>query len=154
LVATTLDVPVSEFFAGAAETNRASFATKSVAFDPQAFRIAEAFVKIADKELRASLIDLVEAMARKSAYRTWRGAADARVPGSSGFYVSGLNFQVFGFPKWGLGTAGVADIDARSPGSRIGCRGLNARDWFHRFYRICCRIRSIGRRKTLKNRWA
>jgi transcriptional regulator with XRE-family HTH domain len=70
LVATTLDVPVSEFFAGAAETNRASFATKSVAFDPQAFRIAEAFVKIADKELRASLIDLVEAMARKSAYRT------------------------------------------------------------------------------------
>jgi transcriptional regulator with XRE-family HTH domain len=69
LVATTLDVPVSEFFTGAAETNRASFASKSVAFDPQAFRIAEAFVKIVDKELRASLIDLVEAMARKSAYR-------------------------------------------------------------------------------------
>ena len=41
LVATALDVPVSEFFAGAAETTRTSFATKSVAFDPQAFRIAE-----------------------------------------------------------------------------------------------------------------
>jgi len=31
----------------------------------QAFRIAEAFTKISDKELRASLIDLVETMARK-----------------------------------------------------------------------------------------
>jgi transcriptional regulator with XRE-family HTH domain len=65
LVATALDVPISEFFAGASETGRSSFATKSVAFDPQAFRIAEAFTKISDKELRASLIDLVETMARK-----------------------------------------------------------------------------------------
>jgi transcriptional regulator with XRE-family HTH domain len=66
LVATALDVPISEFFAGASETSRSSFATKSIAFDPQAFRIAEAFVKISDKELRSSLVDLVEAMARKS----------------------------------------------------------------------------------------
>ena len=69
LVATALEVPISEFFAGAGETSRTSFATKSIAFDPQAFRIAEAFVKIADKELRASLIDLVEVMARKSGHR-------------------------------------------------------------------------------------
>jgi hypothetical protein len=39
-------------------------ATKSIAFDSQALRIAEAFVKISDKELRSSLIDLAEAMAR------------------------------------------------------------------------------------------
>jgi transcriptional regulator with XRE-family HTH domain len=69
LVATALDVPISEFFAGASETSRASFSTKSVAFDPQAFRVAEAFVKISDKELRASLVELVEAMARKSGHR-------------------------------------------------------------------------------------
>jgi transcriptional regulator with XRE-family HTH domain len=66
LVATALDVPISDFFAGASETSRSSFATKSIAFDPQAFRIAEAFTKISDKELRASLVDLVETMARKS----------------------------------------------------------------------------------------
>ena len=58
LVATALDVPISEFFAGASETSRSSFATKSIAFDPQAFRIAEAFTKISDKELRSSLVDL------------------------------------------------------------------------------------------------
>jgi transcriptional regulator with XRE-family HTH domain len=62
----TFDVPISDFFAGASETGRSSFATKSIAFDPQAFRIAEAFTKISDKELRASLVDLVETMARKS----------------------------------------------------------------------------------------
>ena len=66
LVATALDVPVSEFFAGASETSRFSFATKSVAFDPQALRLAEAFTKITDKQLRASLVDLVETIARKS----------------------------------------------------------------------------------------
>jgi transcriptional regulator with XRE-family HTH domain len=65
LVSTTLDVPISEFFAGASETSRSSFAAKSVAFDPQAFRIAEAFVEISDRQLRASLVDLVETMARK-----------------------------------------------------------------------------------------
>jgi transcriptional regulator with XRE-family HTH domain len=65
LIATALDAPISEFFAGASETTRSSFAAKSVAFDPQAFRIAEAFIKISDKPLRASLVDLVETMARK-----------------------------------------------------------------------------------------
>src|SRR5580700_6001719 len=66
LVAIALNVPISDFFAGASETSRSSFATKSIAFDPQAFRIAEAFTKISDKELRASLVDLVETMARKA----------------------------------------------------------------------------------------
>jgi hypothetical protein len=36
-----------------------------VAFDPRAFRFAEAFTKITDKQVRASLVDLVETMARK-----------------------------------------------------------------------------------------
>jgi transcriptional regulator with XRE-family HTH domain len=66
LVATALDAPISEFFAGASEASRSSFVTKSVTFDPQAFRIAEAFVEISDKQLRASLVDLVETMARKA----------------------------------------------------------------------------------------
>jgi len=44
--------------------------TKSVAFDPQAFRLVEAFVKITDKELRSSLVDVAEAMARKSGPRS------------------------------------------------------------------------------------
>jgi hypothetical protein len=60
----------SRIFAGASETSRSSFATKSIAFDPQAFRIAEAFTKISDKELRSSLA-IGETMARKS------GAGDA-----------------------------------------------------------------------------
>jgi transcriptional regulator with XRE-family HTH domain len=70
LIANALDVAVSEFFAGADETGRSSFASKAIAFDPQAFQIAEAFVKISDKELRVSLVDLVETMARKFRTRT------------------------------------------------------------------------------------
>jgi hypothetical protein len=44
--------------------------TKSVAFDPEALRLAEAFVKISDEEVRSSLVDLAEAMARKSGSRS------------------------------------------------------------------------------------
>jgi transcriptional regulator with XRE-family HTH domain len=62
-VATALNVPITELFDGASGTSGTSRATKSVAFDPQALRFAEAFVKISDKELRSSLVDLVEAMA-------------------------------------------------------------------------------------------
>src|SRR5215469_7630290 len=40
LVATALEVPVSEFFASASEASRSSSATKAVAFDPQALRLA------------------------------------------------------------------------------------------------------------------
>jgi transcriptional regulator with XRE-family HTH domain len=69
LVATTLDVPISELFDGASAPSPAVLATKSIAFDPQAFRLAEAFVKISDKNLRSSLVELVETMARKTAYR-------------------------------------------------------------------------------------
>ncbi len=65
-IANALNVPVSEFFSGAKEAERKSFASPQVAFDPQAFRIAEAFVKITDKEVRKLLIRLVETMARKS----------------------------------------------------------------------------------------
>jgi transcriptional regulator with XRE-family HTH domain len=65
LVAIALNVPISELFDGTSGTSGTSRATKSVAFDRQALRFAEAFVKISDKELRSSLVDLAEAMARK-----------------------------------------------------------------------------------------
>jgi hypothetical protein len=41
-------------------------ATKSLAFDSQVLRFAEAFVKISDKKVRSSLVGLTEAIARKS----------------------------------------------------------------------------------------
>jgi transcriptional regulator with XRE-family HTH domain len=62
-VAIALDVPITELFDGSAEPGSKLKATKSLAFDKQALRIAEAFVKISDKEVRSSLIDLTEAMA-------------------------------------------------------------------------------------------
>jgi transcriptional regulator with XRE-family HTH domain len=70
LAATALNVPITELFDGAAETGSTLKATKSLAFDSQALRIAEAFVKISDKEVRSSLVDLAEAMARKSGSRS------------------------------------------------------------------------------------
>ena len=68
-VAIALGVSISEIFDGASETGNTVKATKSVAFDAQALRVAEAFAKISDKDLRSSLIDLVEGMARKSVAR-------------------------------------------------------------------------------------
>jgi transcriptional regulator with XRE-family HTH domain len=70
MVATALNVPITELFDGTTDTGSALKATKSLAFDPQALRIAEAFVKISDKDLRSTLVDLAEAMARKSGYRS------------------------------------------------------------------------------------
>ena len=70
LIAKALNVPITELFDGASETGRASTTTKSLAFDAQALRVAEAFVKIADKELRSALVDLMEGMARKSGARS------------------------------------------------------------------------------------
>jgi transcriptional regulator with XRE-family HTH domain len=68
MVADALNVPIAELFGGtASNTSRAT--AKSVAFDPESLRLAEAFVKIADKEVRALLVDVAEAMARKSASR-------------------------------------------------------------------------------------
>ena len=64
--ANALGVSISEIFGAASETGDTLKATKSVAFDAQALRIAEAFVKIPDRHLRSSLVDLVEGMARKS----------------------------------------------------------------------------------------
>jgi hypothetical protein len=67
VVATALDVPITDLFDGTAATSgRTSRATNSVTFDPQALLLAEAFVKISDKELRSLLVDVAEAMARKS----------------------------------------------------------------------------------------
>jgi transcriptional regulator with XRE-family HTH domain len=70
LVATALKVPITDLFDDASATSSTSRVTKSVAFDPEALRLAEAFVKISDKELRSSLVDVAEAMARKSESRS------------------------------------------------------------------------------------
>jgi transcriptional regulator with XRE-family HTH domain len=64
MISTALDVPVGQFFADDAGTSRTS--AKPLAFDPQALRFAEAFIRLSDRELRNSIIDMVEAMARKS----------------------------------------------------------------------------------------
>jgi transcriptional regulator with XRE-family HTH domain len=64
-IANALNVPISEFFAGAKDAKHRSFAGPESAFDPQAFRIAEAFVKISDRKTRKLLIQLVETMVRK-----------------------------------------------------------------------------------------
>jgi transcriptional regulator with XRE-family HTH domain len=67
MVANALNVPIAELFGGTAATSsNTSRATKSVAFDPESLRLAEAFVKISDKEVRTLLVDVAEAMARKS----------------------------------------------------------------------------------------
>jgi hypothetical protein len=67
MVSTVLKVPVGELFDGTAATSSSTSRTTTPAFDPQALRLAEAFVKISDKALRSSLVDVVEALARKSA---------------------------------------------------------------------------------------
>ncbi|MGC1353172.1 MAG: helix-turn-helix transcriptional regulator [Xanthobacteraceae bacterium] len=64
MISTALGVPVEHLFTDVAGTNRTS--PKPPAFDPQALRFAEAFVRLSDRELRNSIIDMVEAMARKS----------------------------------------------------------------------------------------
>ena len=64
MISTALDVPVGQFFTDGAGAARTS--AKPLAFDPQALRLAEAFTRLNDKELRNSILDMVEAMARKS----------------------------------------------------------------------------------------
>jgi transcriptional regulator with XRE-family HTH domain len=64
MISTALDVPVGQFFADDAGTSRTS--AKPLTFDLQALRLAEAFTRLNDKELRNSILDMVEAMARKS----------------------------------------------------------------------------------------
>jgi transcriptional regulator with XRE-family HTH domain len=64
MISTALDVPVGQFFTDGAGTSRAS--AKTLAFDPQALRLAEAFTRLNDKELRNSILEMVEAIARKS----------------------------------------------------------------------------------------
>jgi transcriptional regulator with XRE-family HTH domain len=64
MISTALDVPVGQFFTDDAGTSRTS--AKPLAFDPQALRFAEAFIRLNDRELRNSILDMVEAMAIKS----------------------------------------------------------------------------------------
>jgi transcriptional regulator with XRE-family HTH domain len=65
MISTALGVPVERLFTDGPATSRTS-AAKPVAFDPQALRFAEAFTRLNDKALRSSILDMVEAMARKS----------------------------------------------------------------------------------------
>jgi transcriptional regulator with XRE-family HTH domain len=69
MVSTALGVPVAELFVDGTGTIKTSATARAIAFDPQALRFAEAFVKLIDKDLRASMIEMVEAMARKSTSR-------------------------------------------------------------------------------------
>ena len=64
MISTALNVPIGHLFTDVAGTSRTS--AKPLAFDPQALRLAEAFTRLNDKELRNSILDMVEAMARKS----------------------------------------------------------------------------------------
>jgi transcriptional regulator with XRE-family HTH domain len=64
MISTALDVPVGQFFTDGAGTGRRS--AKPPAFDPQALRFAEAFIRLNDSALRNSILDMVEAMARKT----------------------------------------------------------------------------------------
>jgi transcriptional regulator with XRE-family HTH domain len=72
LAAAALNVPINELFDGVSEAGTTLKATKSIAFDTETLRLAEAFAKIPDEELRSSLVDLAEAMARKSSSRRQR----------------------------------------------------------------------------------
>jgi transcriptional regulator with XRE-family HTH domain len=83
--ANALDVPVSEFFVGAKDAERRSIASPRAAFDPQAFRIAEAFARITDEQIRRFLLRFTETMARKFGDSTQQmGSAPKRIIGRSG----------------------------------------------------------------------
>ena len=64
MISTALGVPVGHLFTDDVGTSRTP--AKPLAFDPQALRLAEAFTRLNDKALRNSILDMVEAMARKS----------------------------------------------------------------------------------------
>jgi transcriptional regulator with XRE-family HTH domain len=66
LAAIALNVSINELFAEPSETRRTVRAKRFPVLDPQALRLAEAFVKISDKNARSSLVELAEVMARKS----------------------------------------------------------------------------------------
>jgi transcriptional regulator with XRE-family HTH domain len=68
-VAEALKVSISELFGDVADTGRQADATRISTFDAQAFRVAEAFTTIPDKELRTVLVKLIETMARKTGER-------------------------------------------------------------------------------------
>ena len=63
MISTALGVP-GTFSLMILERVRTS--AKPTAFDPQSLRFAEAFVRLNDRDLRSSLVDMVESMATKS----------------------------------------------------------------------------------------
>ena len=83
--ANALNVPVSDFFVGVKDAERRSFASPSAAFDPQAFRIAEAFAKITDEQIWRFLLRFAETMARKFGDSAQgMGSAPKRIVGRRG----------------------------------------------------------------------
>ena len=83
--ADALNVPVSDFFVGVKDAERKSFASPRAAFDPQAFRIAEAFAKITDEQIRRFLLRFTETMARKFGDSAQgMGSAPKRIVGRRG----------------------------------------------------------------------
>jgi transcriptional regulator with XRE-family HTH domain len=68
MVSTALGVPVAELFVDSSGASKKPTA-RVTAFDPEALRFAEAFVRLIDRDLRASIVEMVEAMARKSVPR-------------------------------------------------------------------------------------
>jgi hypothetical protein len=91
-------VPVGQFFTDGAGTSRTS--AKPLAFDPQALRFAEAFIRLNDRALRNSILDMVEAMARKSPGRGHDSRAYLIVPrGGMVTVTSGDGIDITGQPK-------------------------------------------------------
>jgi transcriptional regulator with XRE-family HTH domain len=68
MISTALDVPVAELFVGSSDASKKPTA-RAAAFDPEALQFAEAFARLTDKDLRATIVEMVEAMARKSVSR-------------------------------------------------------------------------------------
>jgi hypothetical protein len=63
-----LGVPVAELFVDSSGASKKPTA-RATTFDPEALRFAEAFARLIDKDLRASIVEMVEAKARKSVSR-------------------------------------------------------------------------------------
>jgi transcriptional regulator with XRE-family HTH domain len=68
MVSTALGVPVAELFVDGSGASKKPTA-RPAAFDPEALRFAEAFARLTDKDLRATIVEMVEAMARKAVSR-------------------------------------------------------------------------------------
>ena len=88
MISTALDVPVGQFFTDGAGTSRTS--AKPLAFDPQALRFAEAFIRLNDRALRNSILIWLSHGEKIASYLTWRGRAPKDLTPSVGNAISGF----------------------------------------------------------------